>query len=268
MPSFFPNDDINLRKVIGLAGLAIDNNSGRRALQAPGVRSARDTLGRPSPLRRAAKITNGVDLEVSDHSSTKQGPAESGEEVSILEKVARQEPGAIDEMMKRFGGLVWSLARRTCPNASEAEDAVQEIFVEIWRTAGRFDSRIASEATFVAMITRRRLIDRTRRRTRRPQPVQIPDSMSDPTPQDDQPEMLEEAGVASKAFEQLRPEQQQVLQLAIHHGRSHEQIATTTGMPLGTVKTHARRGLIRLRQLLEATGFEMPHPVNSTGGKS
>lgn len=190
------------------------------------------------------------------------------DDTPILERVARQEPGAVDEMMKRFGGLVWSLARRTCPDATEAEDAVQEIFVEIWRTAGRFDSSIAGEATFVAMIARRRLIDRTRRRTRRPQPVALQESTSDPTPEDDRPEILEQAGVASEAFEQLRPEQQQVLRLAIHHGRSHEQIATTTGMPLGTVKTHARRGLIRLRQLLEATGFEMPHPVASTGGNS
>ena len=251
-----------------MTGFVIDNNSGRRALQAPDVPQTRDTLHRPSPRRHAVQTNNGVELEVSDDSSKRQDPAARGEEVSILEKVARQEPGAIDEMMKRFGGLVWSLARRTCPNATEAEDAVQEIFVEIWRTSGRFDSRIASEATFVAMIARRRLIDRTRRRTRRPQPVQIPDATSDPTPQDDHSEMVEQAGVASKAFEQLRPEQQQVLQLAIHHGRSHEQIAATTGMPLGTVKTHARRGLIRLRQLLEATGFEMPQPVASTGGKS
>ena len=209
-----------------------------------------------------------MDLEVSDQSSKSEGHAATGVEASILEKVARQEPGAIDEMMKRFGGLVWSLARRTCPNATEAEDAVQEIFVEIWRTAGRFDARFAGEATFVAMIARRRWIDRTRRRTRRPQPVPMPEGTPDLTPEEDHPEMLEQAGVASKAFEQLRPEQQQVLQLAIHHGRSHEQIAATTGMPLGTVKTHARRGLIRLRQLLEATGFEMPQPVATTGGKS
>ena len=256
-------------RVIGLTGFAINNNSGRRALRAPGVRSPRDTiLSRRTSHLRATAAMNGADLEVSQHSTTEKAPAVDGQQVSILERVARQEPGAIDEMMKRFGGLVWSLARRTCPNATEAEDAVQEIFVEVWRTSGRFDSSIASEATFVAMIARRRLIDRTRRRTRRPQPVQIPDATSDPTPEDDRSETAEQAGVASKAFEQLRPEQQQVLQLAIHHGRSHEQIAATTGMPLGTVKTHARRGLIRLRQLLEATGFEMPQPVGSTGGKS
>ena len=186
----------------------------------------------------------------------------------ILERVARQEPGAVDEMMARFGGLVWSLARRTCSDPTEAEDAVQEIFVEIWRTAHRFDSSIAGEATFVAMIARRRLIDRTRRKTRRPQSVALQESAPDPTPPDDRTEVREQAGVASVAFEKLRPEQQQVLRLAIHHGRSHEQIAATTGMPLGTVKTHARRGLIKLRQLLEADGFEMPQTVGTTGGRN
>jgi RNA polymerase sigma factor (sigma-70 family) len=216
------------------------------------------TLRRPSPARR---VSSGRSSELVTERRVTDQPE------PILERVARQEPGAVDEMMSRFGGLVWSLARRTCSDPTEAEDAVQEIFVEIWRTAHRFDSSIAGEATFVAMIARRRLIDRTRRKTRRPQSVALQESAPDPTPIDDSTEIREQAGVASVAFEKLRPEQQQVLRLAIHHGRSHEQIATTTGMPLGTVKTHARRGLIKLRQLLEADGFEMPQTVGSTGGK-
>jgi RNA polymerase sigma-70 factor (ECF subfamily) len=189
-------------------------------------------------------------------------------EEPILERVARNEPGAVDEMMSRFGGLVWSLARRSCPTSAEAEDAVQEIFVEIWRTASRFDSSIAGEATFVAMITRRRLIDRTRRRSRRPESVALTESSPAPEPNNDGLEIAEEAGVASEAFEKLRPEQQKVLRLAIHHGRSHEQIAATTGMPLGTVKTHARRGLIRLRQLLEGSGLQGLSAAGTLGGAS
>ncbi len=189
-------------------------------------------------------------------------------ETPILERVGRNEPGAVDEMMSRFGGLVWSLARRSCPTTAEAEDAVQEIFIEIWKTASRFDASIAGEATFVAMITRRRLIDRTRRRTRRPEPVALSESSPAPESSEDHIEISEEAGIASEAFEKLRPEQQQVLTLAIHHGRSHEQIAATTGMPLGTVKTHARRGLIRLRQLLEASGFGRQIAVGALGGAS
>ena len=209
---------------------------------------------RPLPSRRTARVS-GVEENVE-------------EETPILERVGRNEPGAVDEMMRRFGGLVWSLARRSCPTTAEAEDAVQEIFIEIWKTASRFDASIAGEATFVAMITRRRLIDRTRRRTRRPEPVALNESSPAPESSEDHLEISEEAGIASEAFEKLRPEQQQVLTLAIHHGRSHEQIAATTGMPLGTVKTHARRGLIRLRQLLEASGFGTQSTVGALGGAS
>ena len=62
----------------------------------------------------------------------------------------------------------------------------------------------------------------------------------------------ESAGIAMEAFARLRSEQQQILELAIHHGHSHEQISATTGLPLGTVKSHARRGLLRLREMLSS----------------
>lgn len=228
-------------------------NYGSRAHQSPDSPSRTATLQSPPARTRRASNT-GVNVE------TMEEP--------ILERVARNEPGAVDEMMSRFGGLVWSLARRSCPTSAEAEDAVQEIFVEIWRTASRFDSSIAGEATFVAMITRRRLIDRTRRRSRRPESVALTESSPAPEPNNDDLEIAEEAGVASEAFEKLRPEQQKVLRLAIHHGRSHEQIAATTGMPLGTVKTHARRGLIRLRQLLEGSGLQGLSATGTLGGAS
>lgn len=160
--------------------------------------------------------------------------------------------------MARFSGLVWSLARRLCNSPSDAEDAVQEIFIDLWRSASRFDPTIAGESTFVAMIARRRLIDRGRRRMRRPEVPQIPETVAAPRLRNDGTEISEQHAIAQRAFEQLRPEQQQVLQLAIHHGCSHEQIATATGMPLGTVKTHARRGLIKIRQLLETQGVLSP----------
>lgn len=153
--------------------------------------------------------------------------------------------------LDRFGGLVWSLARRLSPSASDAEDAVQEIFVDLWKSAGRFDPAVASEATFVAMIARRRLLDRQRRRQRRPdtEPLpEVPEAQSD----DAEPpaERAAEATLAARAVAQLRPEQQKVLLFATYHGLSHEEIARATGMPLGTVKAHARRGLSKVRELL------------------
>ena len=98
---------------------------------------------------------------------------------SILERVARGDPGAPAACIERFRGLVWSLARRLCANASDAEDAVQEIFIDVWKSASRFDPAIASETTFVAMIARRRLIDRGRRRMRRPEVPQIAETVAD-----------------------------------------------------------------------------------------
>jgi RNA polymerase sigma-70 factor (ECF subfamily) len=174
---------------------------------------------------------------------------------SILHQVAAGDAGAMRECMDRFGGLVWSLARRVTQSTSEADDAVQEIFIDLWRSAARFDPQIASETTFVAMIARRRLIDRGRRKQRRPDAVALPDAAQPAAAREpDRSEHAEEAARAAAALERLRPEQQRILQLAIYHGRSHEEIARSTGLPLGTVKTHARRGLIRLREMLRAEG--------------
>jgi RNA polymerase sigma factor (sigma-70 family) len=177
---------------------------------------------------------------------------------SILHRVAEGDQDAIKECMDRFGGLVWSLARRLAGNAAEAEDAVQEIFIDVWRSAGRFDPTIASETTFIAMIARRRLIDRGRRRARRPEVAAIPETIESDGPAFDPAEVEEAAKAALSAMERLRPEQRKVLELSIQFGRSHEQIAGTTGLPLGTVKTHARRGLIRLREILAEEGIDPP----------
>ncbi len=180
--------------------------------------------------------------------------------------MAAGEPGAAAECLQQFRGLVWSLARRLCPSATEAEDAVQEIFIDVWRSAARYDASIASEATFVATIARRRLIDRARRRKRRPEQTLVSEGIAARAAEGDSSELAEAAHYAQRAFERLRPEQRRVLHLSIRHGQSHEQIASTTGLPLGTVKTHARRGLIKLRELLAAEGFSVDETALGEGG--
>ena len=136
-------------------------------------------------------------------------------------------------------------------NSEDAEDAVQEIFLDVWRNAGRFDPSQASETTYIAMIARRRLIDRIRHVQRRISADSLDDILAEPSVRSDRTVQTNlEARDAAKAMDQLRPEQRQVLQLSIVHGLSHQEISDTTGMPLGTVKTHARRGLIQVRELL------------------
>ena len=171
--------------------------------------------------------------------------------LSILQRVADGDAAAVDECLDKYGGLVWSLARRLCPRHEDAEDAVQEIFVEIWRNAAKFDPGIASEATYITVVARRRLIDRDRRRGRDLDTTSLNEEvLVADAEQVNQTEISEEVARAREYMQQLRPEERQVLELSINHGLSQSQIAETTSLPLGTVKTHARRGLIRLRELL------------------
>jgi RNA polymerase sigma-70 factor, ECF subfamily len=170
---------------------------------------------------------------------------------AILNRIATGDSTAVQDCLKTYGGLVWSLARRMLRNSDDAEDVVQEIFVDIWKNAERFDAAQSSETTFVAMIARRRIIDRIRYSARRISPDSLEDVLAEPASRADQTlQMSVEANEAAKALNGLRPEQRQVLQLSIVQGLSHQEISDATGMPLGTVKTHARRGILQAREIL------------------
>ena len=169
----------------------------------------------------------------------------------ILAKVAAGLPEAMDECLGTYGGMVWSLALRMTGGRDEAEEAVQEIFIDVWKHAGRFDPAVASETTFIAMIARRRLIDRRRRQTVRPRFQRLEDQGDVAQPAADcAVEVRDEFRHVSRLLESLRPEERLVLRLALVEGCSQAMIAERTGMPMGTVKSHARRGLIRLRDLV------------------
>lgn len=184
--------------------------------------------------------------------------------LDLLPQVAQGAPAAVSQCLRRYGSLVWSLARRSIRDQQAAEDAVQEIFLKLWEVAGRFDSAIASETTFVAMIARRKLIDINRRRKLPVSVVEEFDAFeSNDVDISEQAETLEEAAKAAVLLKELPKDQQKVIKLSVYDGLSHSKIADATGLSLGTVKTHIRRGFIRLRQLLfeepiQTAGLESP----------
>src|SRR5215212_9595046 len=94
---------------------------------------------------------------------------EHTENTSILQRIAGGDQTAVQDCLNQYGNLVWYLVKKFNGNAEDAEDAAQEIFIDIWRNAARFDAAKAPEAAFITMIARRRLIDRLRKHKRRSQ---------------------------------------------------------------------------------------------------
>lgn len=172
----------------------------------------------------------------------------------LLPRVAAGDPAAVRDCVGRYGGLVLALAKRFLGNATDAEDATQEVFIDLWKSAARFDPTYGSEVTFVTTITRRRLIDRQRRAGRQPVSQPLPEAVPERaggSPFADV-DSRDDVTRARLALQGLRPDEREVILLAVEQGLTHEQIAARTGLPVGTVKTHIRRGLMKVREQLRA----------------
>jgi len=167
-----------------------------------------------------------------------------------LQQVASGDQSAVADVIDQYGALVWSLARRYFGRSAEAEDAVQDAFIAVWKAAKRYDPEVAKESTYIAMIARRRMIDRLRRQGRRPtaQPLD-----ASPEPEIESTDRLadeDQARQVLRAIDELDPPQPEVIRRSLMDGLTHAEIAEAMDLPLGTVKTHIRRGLIKVRQAL------------------
>jgi RNA polymerase sigma-70 factor (ECF subfamily) len=168
-----------------------------------------------------------------------------------LARVAAGDEKAVEACLNQFGNLVWSLARRFTASRTDAEDAVQEIFIDLWSSAARYDPSKASETTFVAMLARRRLIDRLRKSGRQPIAEELSAAADIEQPgQHADVALKDDAARAERLIRTLKPEQQQVIRLSVYEGHTHQSIADALQLPLGTVKTHLRRGLLKVREAM------------------
>jgi len=161
---------------------------------------------------------------------------------------------ALSILFKRHGRLVYGLALKILANSQEAEDLTQEIFLTLWRKAStnpdcRFFVR------YLVTVTRSRAIDKLRARTRQLKFVEkwgqtmTDDTTQEPTPVE-QASFAERSQRINNALHQLPPKQRQVIELAYNQGLSQSEIAKTLDIPLGTVKSSTRQGLLKLKQIL------------------
>ncbi len=176
---------------------------------------------------------------------------------NILQRIADGDQSAVADCMDQYGDLIWSLARRFLRGSADAEDAVQDIFIELWSTAERFDPSVASEVAFVSMIARRRLIDRLRRQERRPAGESFDEFAIDVTA-DEAMTAGDHVDVATvvDVIDEMEDQQQTILSMSVYQGYSHSEIADELSMPLGTVKTKVRRGLMQIRDRLDTADLE------------
>ncbi|MCR3750680.1 RNA polymerase sigma-70 factor, ECF subfamily [Lentzea californiensis] len=169
---------------------------------------------------------------------------------------AAGDEGALRAVYERYAPAVLRVAAASLPSRADAEDVVQTTFVTAWRSRESFDPAKGSLLVWLLTIARRRAIDLLRSHTRDEHVVKVLHSTGGGSPSGEpvRPERIVDRMVVLEALDELPPQQRQVLLLAFYDDLTHEQIAAATGLPLGTVKSHLRRGMTRLRQRWEVDG--------------
>jgi RNA polymerase sigma-70 factor, ECF subfamily len=178
--------------------------------------------------------------------------AGQNEDADLLSAIADGDRQAVRALYERYSRILLGLLLRILGDRSEAEDVLQEVFLQIWKKAGDFDERRGRALHWLATIARNRALDRrstleSRRRLLPAAPVVLEEDSLDPA---DEANLAEEARHLHRALAQLPEAERKVLLLAYFDGLSQSEIAGRVGAPLGTVKSHARIGLARLRDVL------------------
>jgi len=170
-----------------------------------------------------------------------------------MQRVASNDAQAMNDLYDRFGSLVYRLAYQVMPTRSDAEDAVQEVFIRLWRTADRYDPKRAALVTWVMLISRRHLVDRLRRARARVKATALDEKQGQTAaPENSQPEagMQQEERFNSlmERIAKLPELQRTVVTRAYLGGQTLRQIGEELDTPIGTIKSALSRALVRLRE--------------------
>jgi len=176
--------------------------------------------------------------------------------VDVIRRVASADQEALGELYDATSPTVFGLVRRIVGDYSVAEEVTLDVYTQVWRLASAYSKEKGSPVTWLIMMARSRAIDHLRSRARhekdQERPIEVAFDHSHPSPD---PETAAISGnrrqIVRDILANLEPEQFTMLQLAFFEGLSHGEIAVKTGIPLGTVKTRIRTGMMRMRELLE-----------------
>lgn len=178
-------------------------------------------------------------------------PSQNDADLELMQRISVDDQAAISELYDRFGPLVYRLAHQAMPTRADAEDAVQEIFVRLWRTAGRYDPKRAALVTWVMLLSRRILVDRLRRSQARVKTSAMSESMPVEAPSEEAGTRIETderfAGLM-KRIEELPELQRIVVVRSYLGGQTLRQIGKDLNKPIGTIKSALSRALVRLRE--------------------
>ncbi|MET3804622.1 RNA polymerase sigma-70 factor (ECF subfamily) [Nakamurella sp. UYEF19] len=175
-------------------------------------------------------------------------------EQRLAQAFSTSDAWTLREVYDRYGTQVYRVAIACVSNAGDAEEITQTVFVDAWRARETFDPSKGSLGGWLMAITKRRCIDRLRSRDRARRDVAAVVARGDHDHETPGPDQVVERIVVADQLARLPQTQRAVLQLAFYDDLTHTQIASLTGLPLGTVKSHLRRGLEQLRRRWEVDG--------------
>lgn len=176
----------------------------------------------------------------------------SDELVHLLDAIARGDRGALSEVYARTSAKLYGICLRLLGSEADAQDALQDAYVTVWQKASRFDASKASPITWLCVLARNKAIDRLRRR-----PVageELDEAMAVPDSGPSSLELVEQAQESdrlSRCLDELEERSRAMIRAAFLEGATYSQLAERESVPLGTMKSWIRRGLLRLRGCLE-----------------